>query len=205
MAYVDDLYQILITHWVYDDTVYGDERQRVQVATGLLMAAYFGCRPCSLFDTRVRFSYDCETLNATNKNKTKSNSNCYGTYNTSVEETLVNSHGDSDDDSDTDLSNDTTTGSDSDDESKGNGTQDLHPDRDDNTDGDSCTDDGYDAGTEETRSILYRHVTIIVVQNPNPNQPNVVLMKVTLLHTKGEDNKPKMRVFENPLCLAMLN
>ena len=183
---------------MYDDRVYGDERQRVQVATGLLMAAYFGCRPCSLFDTRVRISNDCETPNATNKPKVKSNSNCYGTYNSSGEDTFVNSDGDSDGDSDddTDLRIDTAIRSDSNDESKcdgkGHGTRALHVDRDDNTDGDSGTDDGYDGGTEETRSILYRHVSIIMVRNPALGQPNIVLMKVTLLHTKGEDNKPKM-------------
>ena len=48
---VNDLYHILFTHWVYDDATYADERQRVQVATALLLAAYTGCRPCSLFDT----------------------------------------------------------------------------------------------------------------------------------------------------------
>ena len=27
----------------------------MQVATGILAAVFFGCRPCSLFDTRVKF------------------------------------------------------------------------------------------------------------------------------------------------------
>lgn len=51
---VDDLYHILFTHWVYDDATYVDERQRVQVAAALLLAAYTGCRPCSLFDTNPK-------------------------------------------------------------------------------------------------------------------------------------------------------
>ena len=51
---LDDLYLLLYTHWVLDDSTFKDERQRVQVATGLLTAAFFGCRPCSLFDTRVK-------------------------------------------------------------------------------------------------------------------------------------------------------
>ena len=38
-----------------DDATYTDERQRVEVATGILAAVFFGCRPCSLFDTRVKF------------------------------------------------------------------------------------------------------------------------------------------------------
>ena len=46
---LDDLYLLLYTHWVLDDSTFKDERQRVQVATGLLTAAFLGCRPCSLF------------------------------------------------------------------------------------------------------------------------------------------------------------
>ncbi|KAL2048924.1 hypothetical protein ABVK25_010777 [Lepraria finkii] len=52
---LDDLYLLLYTHWVLDNWTYRDERQRVQVAAGLLAAVFFGCRPCSLFDTRVKF------------------------------------------------------------------------------------------------------------------------------------------------------
>lgn len=51
---LNDLYLLLYTYWVLDDSTFKDERQRVQVATGLLMAAFFGCRPCLLFDTRVK-------------------------------------------------------------------------------------------------------------------------------------------------------
>ena len=47
----EDLHHILFTHWALDTTTYADERQRVQVATGLLIASYTGCRPISLFDT----------------------------------------------------------------------------------------------------------------------------------------------------------
>lgn len=49
---LDDLYLLLYTHWVLDDATYTDERQRVQVATGILATVFFACRPCSLFDTR---------------------------------------------------------------------------------------------------------------------------------------------------------
>ncbi len=52
---LDDLYLLLYTHWVLDDATYTEERQRVQVATGILAAVFLGCRPCSLFDTRVKF------------------------------------------------------------------------------------------------------------------------------------------------------
>ena len=48
---VDDLYQILYTYWALDTATYADERQRVQVATGILIATFTGCRPVLLFDT----------------------------------------------------------------------------------------------------------------------------------------------------------
>ncbi len=51
----DDLYLLLYTHWVLDTATYTDEHQRVTVATGILAAVFFGSRPCSLFDTRVKF------------------------------------------------------------------------------------------------------------------------------------------------------
>lgn len=51
---LDDLYLLLYTHWVLNDLTFKDERQRVQNATGLLRATFFGCRPCSLFDTQVK-------------------------------------------------------------------------------------------------------------------------------------------------------
>ena len=47
---------------------------------------------------------------------------------------------------------------------------------------------------QETRSFLYRHFTIIIVANKAPGKPNLVFIKATLLHTKGEDNNPRMWV-----------
>jgi len=51
----DDLYLLLYTHWVFDDSTFKDERQRIQVAIDLLTIAFFDCRSCSLFDTRIKF------------------------------------------------------------------------------------------------------------------------------------------------------
>ena len=59
---LDDLYLLLYTHWVLNDRTYNDEHQRVQVATRLLAAIFFGCRPCSLFDTRVKLDEDLGKL-----------------------------------------------------------------------------------------------------------------------------------------------
>ncbi len=59
-------------------------------------------------------------------------------------------------------------------------------------DDDSDTDDDCGAGPEKTRAFLYRHFTIAIVPNETPGKPNMVFMKATLLHTKGEDNNPRM-------------
>ncbi|KAI9717340.1 MAG: hypothetical protein M1828_007228 [Chrysothrix sp. TS-e1954] len=48
---VDDLVLVLHHHWVRDDSLFDDERQRVQLAFLLLLAAYTGQRPCSILET----------------------------------------------------------------------------------------------------------------------------------------------------------
>ena len=83
---------------------------------------------------------------------------------------------DSDSDSDSESATDSDTGSTADGQ----------------LDDDNCTDDGYDGGAEETGAFLYRHFTIFLVPNPVPGKPNIIFMKATLLHTKGEDNNPRM-------------
>ena len=54
------------------------------------------------------------------------------------------------------------------------------------------TDDDCGAGPKKTRAFLYRHFTIIIVPSETPGKANMVFMKATLLHTKGEDNNPRM-------------
>lgn len=183
---LDDLYLLLYTHWVLDDATFTDERQRVQVTTGILAAVFFGCRPCSLFDTRVKFddsndsdeSLDPKALaSARNGRMDSVEDKVDGGHHTKTERNSNPSRicgNDSDSDNDND--------SDSDSESSS-----VYAD-----DRDSDTDDDCDAGLEETRSFLYRHFTIIIVANGTPGKPNLVFMKATLLHTKGEDNNPRM-------------
>jgi hypothetical protein len=60
------------------------------------------------------------------------------------------------------------------------------------SDASSVTDDGYLAGSEETRTILWRHIAFYIVRSPVPGQPNIPFAVVSLLHTKGEDRKPRM-------------
>ncbi|KAF7139772.1 hypothetical protein CNMCM5793_008215 [Aspergillus hiratsukae] len=57
------------------------------------------------------------------------------------------------------------------------------------------TDDGYLAGDDDTGTILWRHVEFCIVRNPEPGRPNILVAIVTLIHTKGEDRKPRIKRF----------
>lgn len=56
----------------------------------------------------------------------------------------------------------------------------------------SVIDNGYLEGNEETCTILWRHVEFYIVRNPLPDGRNILAAIMTLLHTKGEDRKPRM-------------
>jgi len=194
---LDDLYHLLYTHWVLDDRTYNDERQRVQVATGLLAAVFFGCRPCSLFDTRVKLEKELGELaddGQSNMRYELSNIDmdagrdmqrkCIGDIAMTINsDCKFNSDSSTAYDGDSNSNPSTACENDSDSDSSL-----VYPTN--NNDGD--TDDDCGAGPEETRAFLYRHFTIIIVPNETPGKPNMVFMKVTLRHTKGEDNNPRM-------------
>lgn len=57
---------------------------------------------------------------------------------------------------------------------------------------DNVTDDEYDAGPEETGALVWRHIEFHIIRSPLAGRPNILLAKVTLLHTKGEDKKPRV-------------
>jgi len=161
-------------------TVYRDEQQRHYVATGILMASYFGCRPVSMFDTRIKFEGD----DATDK---------------PVERAIV--AGDREDHSEDSTDADTSDDTDWDDERSTlvNSDSDLYDgskasscsDGADDTDSDSGTDDEIDAGRDDTGTLLWRHITFIIAPHQTPGEPNVLFAKVTIVHTKGEDNCPR--------------
>jgi Protein of unknown function (DUF3435) len=46
----DDLQLALLHHWALDTSTFPDERQRVQLALIMLVAAFTGCRPGELVD-----------------------------------------------------------------------------------------------------------------------------------------------------------
>ncbi len=170
---LDDLYLLLYTHWVLDDSTFKDERQRVQVATGLPPAAFFGCRPCSLFDTRVKSDDpddpDVPTdvavvasppgarkvVNNVKMDEIKDvKSNCDGVPGKSIGA-----------DCEIDGGSNKPWGGDSDSDSGS-----LY-----GYDEGSDTDDDCNAGPEETRSFLYRHFTISIVANRTPGKPNLYI------------------------------
>ena len=177
---VDDLYHILFYHWVYDDTVYRDEQQRSYVPTGILMASYFGCRPVSMFDTRIKFEDEDDSRKPADRSAVAGNPE----------------HG-SDEAKDQDTANDmdwddeqatlVNFNSDLDQEADASQCSDDHSD----TDSDSGTDDGVDAGLDDTGSLLWRYVTFVIARSCHPGEPNLLFAKVTITHTKGEDNCPR--------------
>ena len=183
---LDDLYLLLYTHWALDENTYSDERQRVQVATGILAAAFFGCRPCSLFDTRVNVSVRTNSSDVVTsvEGETSHERHMEIEGQTTVRRgsssrvrQARNRIGESEQESNN------SAGEDSDSEPESLTC--AIPE-------DSETDDDYGAGAEETRAFLYRHFSIIIVPGEIPGKPNVIFMKATLLHTKGEDNNPRM-------------
>ena len=167
------------------------------MAAGLLAAVFFGCRPCLLFDTRVKFDEelgeaadDTAVANGQSDIKDELDDINIDTGNdpkrTRVSDPVMvidpdcTVDGDSDSDSSTACEND----SDSDSGSV------YLPDGDD-SDGDT-DDDDCGAGPEKTRAFLYRRFTIAIVPNKTPGKPNIVFVKATLRYTKGEDNNPRI-------------
>lgn len=198
---LDDLYLLSYTHWVLDTATYMDERQRVQVATGIFMAGFFGCRPCSLFDTRVKLDDSQESdeslntaavIHATNgRNGVEGGRRrtCRGNDTLKLVDPGCEIGDDEKDDDDEGDSSPMTTDGKSDNGNDSDGDSDSESDYEseassvDACDGDSYTDDECDAGPEKTRTFLYRHFTIAIVPNETPGKPNLVFMKATLLHT----------------------
>ena len=201
---LDDLYLLLYTHWALDDATYTDERQRVQVARGILAVVFFGCRPCSLFDTRVKFddAHDPDELvdttaavDAMNNRKDPGKVELDRGHRQERHNEDIVMPVDSGCDVDDNVNDSSTTNDQSSNLSNDNGS-DSDSDSDSGSiniyDEGSSTDDDCNAGPEMTWTFMYRHFIIIIVANETPGKPNLVFMKATLLHTKGEGNNPQM-------------
>ena len=57
---------------------------------------------------------------------------------------------------------------------------------------DNDTDDGADAGDDETRTLLWRYIEFYIARNEANGQPDVLFEKVHILHTKGEDHNRRV-------------
>ncbi|KGQ01985.1 hypothetical protein PAAG_11158 [Paracoccidioides lutzii Pb01] len=58
---------------------------------------------------------------------------------------------------------------------------------------DDVTDDKNDAGPEETGALVWRHIKFHIIRSILDGRPNILLTKVTLLHTKGEEKEQVKR------------
>ena len=177
---VDDLYYVLFYHWIFDDSIFSDEQQWNQVFINLLMTAYFDCRSISIFNTRLKLEDDENAikfderikihsdLNDSNDNQETSDSNKDVAMNSDWDEeqaTLVNLNLNADSDNDDDDSTDYDSESDDD------------------------IDDDFNKSLEKTKSLLWRHITFIIVLNSISEKLNNLFIKIMLIHIKKEDNR----------------
>lgn len=146
-----------------------------------------------MFDTRLKFEEE-EEGKAISSNKDESEPELQvhrnGTQITSGGIQEISSSGPSDDNdgyisdvstavnSDCDASDDCSTSYDSEGESEGE------------SESDNDTDDGIYGGSDDTRALLWRHISFFTAPNQTPGLPDVVFAKITIIHTKGEDNRP---------------
>ncbi len=161
---VYDLYHILFYHWD-EHTVYRDEPQRCHVDTGILMASYFGCRPVSTFDTRIKFEDEVDARKPADHPTVAGHSEDY--------------RDDFSDQDDTDW----------DDEQMTLVNSASHTDHDGDTS--ACSDDDGDAGLDDTGSLLWRHIAFFIATHRILGERSLLFAKGTITHTEGENNCPR--------------
>ena len=163
------------------------------------MSEFFDCRLCFLFDIRVKLNLlninDLSLSNTTMIEDHHMNSNheentlMIVDSDCEVDSKLIRHHDHDDEDYsdsnityDSDSDNDFNTTYDDDDDSDNDLS--LRNNVDENCDtNDECT-----AEFKETRLFLYRHFTIYIVLSFIFEKFNMIFTKITLLHTKDEDN-----------------
>ncbi|KAK6810583.1 hypothetical protein RU639_013666 [Aspergillus parasiticus] len=187
-----DLLHFQTTHYVHCDSVFADEKQRLYHAVGLNLSSVTACRAVSLFDTRCLTNIQPDGSPAVYREDEPADDESLppSPYSQS-EETLCDSGYETNwSDKPGELEDDiaSTTSSDS-------SPSDAESDIDYMSDCSSVTDDGYLAGNDKTGTILWRHVEFYIIRHPVPKRPNILAAIVTLLHTKGEDRKPRIKRF----------
>jgi hypothetical protein len=73
-------------------------------------------------------------------------------------------------------------------------------DENDDCDGSGAKNNGVDPAN--LRSILYRHIRMLLLKNPTPGERPILVMEITLVHTKGEDKKPQPYAIHTKLLFA---
>ncbi len=215
VADCNDLYLWLYTHWIINDSIFLNERQRVQHFAKILMSEFFDCRLCSLFNIKVKldllnindFSLSDTTMiedHDTNSNHEENtlmivDSDC------EVDSKLIRLHDhDVEDYSNSNITydsnsdNDFNTTYDNNDDS--NNDLSLHNNVDENCN----TDDECIAEFKEIQSFLYQHFTIYIVFSFIFEKFNMIFTKITLLHTKDEDNHSCMWIYLSHLNIMFI-
>ncbi|BCR96735.1 uncharacterized protein AKAW2_30054A [Aspergillus luchuensis] len=190
----DDLLHFLVTHMAHCDSVFADEKQRLYVLAGLNLSSISACRAVSLFDTRhtVNLQPDGRPLETSGPKNPSNRTKCESSFKKSEDEAPSggSSHTTG---KDTEMSELEET--DLDDIFSHHSDLETASDVDCDSDASSVTDDGYLEGDEETNTILWRHIEFYIVRNPTPGERHILAAIITLLHTKGEDRKPRIKRF----------
>ena len=184
-----DLLHFQTTHYVHCDSVFADEKQRLYHAVGLNLSSVTACRAVSLFDTRCLTNIQPDGSPAVySEDEPADDESLPHSPCSQGEEALCDSGYETNwSDKSGELEDDiaSTTSSDS-------SPSDAESDINYMSDCSSVTDDGYLAGNDKTGTILWRHVEFYIIRHPVPKRPNILAAIVTLLHTKGEDRKPRL-------------
>ncbi|PTU22249.1 hypothetical protein P175DRAFT_0490728 [Aspergillus ochraceoroseus IBT 24754] len=162
------------------DSVFADEKQQLYVLAGLNLSSISACRAVSLFDTRhtINLQPDGRPLETSGPKNPSNRTKCESSFNKSEDEAPSggSSHTTG---KDTEMSELEETNLD--DIFSHHSDLETASDVDCDSDTSSVTDDG--------------HVEFYVVRNPTPGERHILAAIITLLHTKGEDRKPRIKRF----------
>ncbi|KAF4210378.1 hypothetical protein CNMCM5878_004493 [Aspergillus fumigatiaffinis] len=188
-----DLLEYQTAHLVHCKAVFPDEKQRLYHMASMNLSSITACRAVSLFDTRchVKLHPDGSPVIPS-----KIGAGDNGALNSPTCDQCGEGHCDSGYESSR-SGRPNVEEDDMLDEISSNGDSDATmSDMGYISDGSSVvTDDGYLAGDDTTGTILWRHVQFCIIRNPEPGHPNILIAIVTLIHTKGEDRKPRIKRF----------
>ena len=177
----NDLLHFLVTHLVHCNSVFADEKQRLYLLSGLNLSSISACRAVSLFDTRHSVNVPIgDGSKPSEAGQTGKQCSPFASGSQAL------------DDSGYDTGKDSNPSTVVEELPCDEPIMETDDDVQYESDCSSITDDGYLAGNEDTRTILWRHVEFYIVRNPVPGRYHILAAIVTLLHTKGEDRKPRM-------------